>query len=76
LVSQALQVVGEAVNLASRVESLTKKLPAIVLVSTEIAARLGPEFALGRTALMLVKGRNQRVEVVEVLSHSALATAI
>jgi adenylate cyclase len=69
-------VVGEPVNLASRVESLTKELPAIILVSREIAARLGPEFAFGRTALLPVKGKKQPVEVLEVLSQAALPAAI
>jgi adenylate cyclase len=60
-------VVGEAVNLASRIESLTKDMQAIVLVSGEIAARLGSEFVLGRRAVLPVKGGRQPVEVVEVL---------
>jgi adenylate cyclase len=60
-------VVGEPVNLAARVESLTKEVRAVILVSREIASRLGPEFTLGRTNELPVKGRSQPVEVVEVL---------
>lgn len=63
-------VVGEAVNLASRIESLTKELTATILVSRQIAARLGSEFVLGRTALLPVKGKSQPVEVVEVLGRA------
>ena len=62
-------VVGEVVNLASRVEALTKDLAATILVSKDIGARLGPEFSLGRAAMLPVKGRAQPVEVVEVLGH-------
>jgi len=62
-------VVGEPVNLASRIESLTKDLSATILVSKPIAARLGPQFVLGRTAQLPVKGRSQPVEVVEVLAR-------
>jgi len=40
-------VVGEPVNLASRIEALTKELTATILVSKQIAARLGSEFVLG-----------------------------
>ncbi len=62
-------VVGEPVNLASRVEALTKEVHATVLVSKEIAVRLGPAFTLGRTARLPVKGKKQPVEVVEVLAY-------
>ena len=61
-------VVGDAVNLASRVEALTREMQATILVSRDISAQLGPTFALGRTATMLVKGKSQPVEVFEVLS--------
>jgi adenylate cyclase len=60
-------VVGEPVNLASRVESLTKEVGAVILVSSDIAARLGPTFTLGRTDQLPVKGRTQPVQVVEIL---------
>jgi adenylate cyclase len=61
-------VVGDAVNLASRVEALTREMQATILVSRDISAQLGPAFVLGRTATMLVKGKSQPVEVFEVLS--------
>jgi adenylate cyclase len=60
-------VVGDPVNLANRVESLTRELSATVLVSREIAGQLGPSFVLGRTATLPVKGKSQPVNVVEVL---------
>jgi adenylate cyclase len=59
-------VVGEAVNLASRIESLTKELQTVVLVSKEIADRLGPGFLLGRSAVLPVKGSRQPVQVIEI----------
>ena len=62
-------VVGDPVNLANRVESLTKDVSATVLVSTDISTRLGPAFALGRAATLPVKGKTQPVQVVEVLSY-------
>ena len=68
-------VVGEPVNLASRIEALTKDLTATILVSKQIAARLGSEFLLGRVALLPVKGKSQPVEVVEVLAKPLHATA-
>lgn len=64
-------VVGDAVNLASRIEALTKDLHATILVSKEISAQLGPAFRLGRTAVLPVKGRKRSVDVVEVLGSNA-----
>jgi len=64
-------VVGEAVNLASRVEALTKEMQAVVLVSRQIADRLGDAFVFGRTAVMPVKGL-QDVEVVEIIGYRGM----
>ncbi len=68
-------VVGDPVNLANRVETLTKEVQTTVLVSREIADRLGPAFHLGRTATLPVKGRKQPVEVVEILSEARPAAS-
>jgi class 3 adenylate cyclase len=61
-------VVGEPVNLAARVESLTKDVAATILVSGEIAARIGAEFQLGRMESLRVKGKTEPVQVVEILA--------
>ena len=66
-------VVGEPVNLASRVEALTKDVVATILVSSDIAAMLSADFELGRTALLPVKGKKEPVRVVEVLANTAAA---
>ncbi len=68
-------VVGEAVNLAARVEALTKDVETTILVSAEIASRLGAGFRLGRTASLPVKGRTDPVQVVEVLALPGLPGA-
>ncbi|MBM4257779.1 MAG: adenylate/guanylate cyclase domain-containing protein [Deltaproteobacteria bacterium] len=60
-------VVGDPVNLASRIEGLTKELQATIVISETTASRLGPEVKLGRTATMSVKGKEKPVTVVEVL---------
>ena len=41
-------VVGDAANLASRIEGLTKEIGTTILISAATAARLGDEFELGR----------------------------
>lgn len=60
-------VVGDAPNLASRVEGLTKEMQTAILVSGATAARLGADIRLGRRAVLPVRGKEQPVEVVEVL---------
>jgi adenylate cyclase len=64
-------VVGDAVNVASRIEGLTRAMEAEILVSAETASHLGPEFRLGRRARLPVKGKIQPVEVVEVLGSGS-----
>jgi len=61
-------VVGDAVNLAGRIEGLTKEMQAVILVSGETAARLGPAFRFGRRDVVAIRGKDQPVEVVEVLA--------
>lgn len=61
-------VVGDAPNLASRIEGLTKEMQTAILVSAATAARLGDDVRLGRRAVLAVKGKEHPVEVVEVLA--------
>jgi len=61
-------VVGDAVNLASRVQDLTKEMGVMILVTDATAARLGPAFVLGTRTVLAVRGKAQPVGVVEVLA--------
>jgi adenylate cyclase len=62
-------VVGDTVNVAARIEALTKELAATILVSKEVAQQLGPGVMLGRTMTLPVKGRQQSVDVVEIIGR-------
>ena len=62
-------VVGDPVNLASRIEGLTKEMQATIVISQETASRLDASFVFGRTAMFPVKGKTQPVQVVEVLGN-------
>lgn len=64
-------VTGDAVNVASRIEGLTKEMRTTILISEATAARLGPGFTLGRAAELPVRGKENPVKVVEVLGHPA-----
>ena len=69
-------VVGAPVNVASRIEGLTKEMQTPILISEATAAWLGPEFLLGRSAALAVKGKVQPVRVVEVLGHEPSPTPL
>jgi class 3 adenylate cyclase len=70
-------VVGDAVNLASRLEGLTKEMATTILVSQDTAQQLGPGFQLGRRAVLPVRGKAKPITVVEVLGGaSAVAVSM
>jgi len=69
-------VIGDAPNLASRIEGLNKEVQSELLISAETAARVGDEFQFGRRVVLAVKGKEKPVEVVEVLSGAAAARQV
>jgi class 3 adenylate cyclase len=71
-------VIGDPVNLASRIEGLTKEVGATILVSAATASRLDAGFRFGNRTVVPVRGKEAPVEVVEVLGyrdHAAAALA-
>lgn len=58
--------IGDAVNVASRVESATKALAAPLLVSDAVRARLGDAAVYGRTGRVSLKGRSGEHDLFEV----------
>jgi adenylate cyclase len=59
-------LVGDPVNLASRIQDLTKHLGADVLVSDATRRRLSGAFALEELPAMRVKGKSAEVEVYKL----------
>jgi adenylate cyclase len=56
-------VIGDAVNLASRLEALTRSYPVDILVGARAAELIRDEFDLRSVALVQVKGKTQPVEL-------------
>lgn len=64
-------VVGDPVNLASRVEGLNKELGTTILITEETRAMVGERVEAKDRGLMAVKGRSQPVHVHEMLAVRA-----
>jgi class 3 adenylate cyclase len=64
-------VVGDAVNLASRVQGLTKEVGATILVTDVTAARLEEKFRFGKQAVLPVRGKTDPIQVIEILAEHA-----
>jgi adenylate cyclase len=60
-------VIGDAVNLASRVESLTKHYAAEILVTRGTRALLAPDIAARELDLIAVKGKDQPDVIYEII---------
>jgi len=64
-------VIGDNVNLASRLESLTKTYGVRVLVSADTLAAAGADFIGRELDVVAVKGRSAAVTIYELLGHVA-----
>ena len=64
-------VIGDTVNLASRLEGKTKELGWSIVVSHAAAKAAGRRFITGRSGQLLVKGRTGAVDIVEVTGLTA-----
>lgn len=59
-------VIGDAVNTAARIESLTKNGPVAFLFSDEIASRLPPQIPVRRVGSTQLRGRAERTTLYTV----------
>jgi adenylate cyclase len=60
-------VLGDTVNLASRLEALNKRMQSRILVTERVRSAVSGSFAFGRSARATVKGREEPVDVFEVV---------
>jgi adenylate cyclase len=66
----AYTVLGDQVNLASRLESLNKAYATEIMVGEQTAAVVAGDFALRELDRVKVKGRDQALSIHEVLARS------
>lgn len=66
-------VIGETVNLASRLESLTKEQGVPIVLSAACARLMGADFPVERLGNSKVKGFSEAVEVYTVATKQAVA---
>ena len=60
-------IIGDTVNIASRLESKTKELAWSVVAGRESVALAGARFRTRRSGQMVVKGRSEPVDIAEVI---------
>lgn len=60
-------VIGDAVNLASRIENLTRQYSVHLIVTESLVQDLGDEFWFRELDTVLVKGKSARVKIIEVI---------
>ena len=65
---QEFTVMGDAVNIASRVEALTRQFQADILVTDEVRSRLGERFRMSRQPAVTIKGKSLPIVTWSVLS--------
>ena len=60
-------LVGDTVNLASRIQGLTKQFNTDIIISAQSRARLGDEFAVEELPSTFVKGKKSVAEIYKVV---------
>lgn len=61
-------VIGDAVNIAARLESLTRELDADILIGPETQAEIAPYFSLEACQTITLKGRSEPLPVYRLLA--------
>jgi len=67
-------VIGDPVNIAARLEGLKNTYSARIIISEDIADRLGDEFLLRELDLVRVKGKSRAVKIYELYSYKDRAS--
>lgn len=68
-------VLGDAVNLAARLEGQSKNYGVDIVLGEDVAKRLGTAFAIVELDLIAVKGKSEAVHIFALLGDSTLRTS-
>lgn len=68
-------IMGDAVNLASRLEGVNKTYQTSIVISEALANKIGNEFLLRPLDVVQVKGKKERVKIFELIAKQDFATA-
>lgn len=68
-------VIGDSVNLGSRLESLTKEYGVSLLITEAVAKELGSGYLMRSLDLVAVKGKKEPVKIFEVMQKIKTATS-
>lgn len=63
---QQFTAIGDAVNVAARIETATKEVGTTLLVSQAVVDQVGPRFQVGRTATLSLKGKSLPCPLFEI----------
>jgi len=65
-----LTIIGDTVNVTSRLQESAKQMDVDFLISESTLAQVGPDVKVGRQAEMQIRGRDRPLRVYEVVSGS------
>lgn len=68
-------MIGDIVNTANRLEHLTKRVDASLLVHKTTSMKMGDDFVIKKTAVKNIRGKKNAIEIYQVLKSKEEASS-